>query len=49
MTQRTIIQRQAYVTPDTSVVAIRQEQCFLASGNNTLSDMDYNDIFDEDF
>lgn len=49
MTQKTINCKQAYSTPDTSVVLIAQELNFMASGNTTLNDMEYEEIFDEDF
>lgn len=50
MTQKTIIKRQAYVTPDTSATIIEQDLNFMASGGQSaLQDMELNELYDEDF
>lgn len=47
---KTILTKQAYAAPDTSVVEIRQERCFMDStGYTSLADLEYNGIYEEDF
>ena len=42
--------RQAYETPETSVDFIEMEQCILSVvQTKQLQDMDYNEVFEEDF
>ena len=40
--------RPAYEAPDTLVVKVRVEHC-VCNPSNTLQDMGYNEVFDEDF
>lgn len=45
---RTKTPKLAYEAPETSVDFIEMEQCILST-QNTIKDMDYNEVFEEDF
>lgn len=38
-----------YLTPDTSILSLETEQCIASSINDTLRDMDENNVYDENF
>ncbi len=41
--------KMTYSSPEAEAVSIQTEQCIATSPNNTLEDMDVNDVYDEDF
>lgn len=49
MTQNKTMQRPPYGTPHMRNVTLFQEQDFAASSNESLEDMDVNEVYDEDF